>query len=361
MVFQFLQSYKGCHDDAHELLSLRIFWRSRPTMQAARRRISSNACWASMCGCPPTLALTVVRPRCGAAKGPRAAVLPLTLADHDADGVALPDELSTLTALTTLRLALLGEFTPVEESRPLPVAAPGLRVLSLTMKTPQGSSTHRHTSQLHHLGQLTGARCSTVLRRPGRPGRSGHILFATLPRQSCGLTWSSSATSATIQTFVSDLYLVTFDKVSNPYWLPTSQPESKRACRIPSTHVADGADTWPKEGGGRMRLCCPTDSQLSGARLLHNSSTVSMSRKDERSCLSTCASGVFVSDCGPQAWRCLSAMTSACRAAALCRVAFASSNLPPTIDVAPLKRSSSCAPHCRAFPPLRATATGGSS
>ncbi len=101
----------------------------------------------------------------------------------DADRVALPDELSTLTALTTLHLAFLDAFVPVDSYQLFPLAAPGLRFLSLTGQTVFQNLTYRR-GQLPHLGQLTGASLQHC-RAPPCSARSLCVWLLCLPLQAC--------------------------------------------------------------------------------------------------------------------------------------------------------------------------------
>lgn len=146
-------------------------------------------------------ALIIAQSSCWAACGLGAAVLPLTLAGSDADRVALPDELSTLTALTTLHLAFLDAFVPVDSYQPFPLAAPGLRFLSLTGQTVFQNLTYRR-GQLPHLGQLTGASLQHC-RAPPCSARS-YGCCACHCKHAMSEP-SSSAMSAAYATFIRDL------------------------------------------------------------------------------------------------------------------------------------------------------------
>ena len=73
----------------------------------------------------------------------------------------LPDELSTLTTLTVLRLHLPDTFDSFDGIWPIPLAAPALEFLSL-YSTPFGAVADG-SYPVHPLGQLTGALIAALL------------------------------------------------------------------------------------------------------------------------------------------------------------------------------------------------------
>lgn len=75
----------------------------------------------------------------------------------------LPDELSTLTALTVLHLDLPCWSSPGAGHWPLPVAAPALRFLSLSCGRAPFHAAAYGSYQAHHLNQLTGAPVAALL------------------------------------------------------------------------------------------------------------------------------------------------------------------------------------------------------
>ena len=77
---------------------------------------------------------------------------------RDAD-LQLPEELSTLTALTVLHLDLPFTRSLSAGHWPLPLTAPTLRFLSVYCgpRPSNAAKCRAHTHEVHPLGQLTGA------------------------------------------------------------------------------------------------------------------------------------------------------------------------------------------------------------